>query len=174
MKRLLIGQSAVAAHFSLQDLSGVYLTVVQAHGTSLVAVMNTGVGLVMIVWTHKERTTHWLGQGTRGSSFGGGLNPVTKVFQERNRKPVSRNRFPVSLLKYLSNRVQIVAKTIGVINLAHLRTNPFDFNPILLLDGRYTPQEAYVRATNGHCALKRPKMAKNARLSNSKISFFTQ
>ena len=130
--------------------------------------MNTVVGLVMIVWAHKERTTHWLGQGTRGRSFGGDLNPVTKVFQERNRKPVSRNRFPVSLLKYLSNRVQIIAKTIGVINLAHLRTNPFDFNPILLLDGRYTPQEAYVRATNGHCALKRPKMAKNARLSSSK------
>ena len=110
MKRLLIGQSAVAAHFSLQDLSGVHLIVVQAHGTSLVAVMNTVVGLVMIVWAHKKRTTHWLGQGTPGSSFGSDLNPVTKVFQERNRKPVSGNRFSVSLLKYLSNRVQTATK----------------------------------------------------------------
>ena len=44
-----------------------------------------------------------------------------------------------------------------MINLAHLRTKPFDFNPILLLDGSDTPQGAYVGATNGHCALKRPK-----------------
>ena len=38
-------------------------------------------------------------------------NPVTKVFQERNRKPVSGNRFPVSLLKYLCYRVRIDAKS---------------------------------------------------------------
>ena len=98
-----------------------------------------------------------MGHGTPGSSFGGDSNPVTKVFQERNRKTCFNLFQPVSLLKYLSNRVRIVAKTIGVINLAHQRTKPFDFNPILLLDGRYTPQGAYVGATNGHCALKRPK-----------------
>ena len=47
-----------------------------------VAVMNTVVGgLVMVVWAHKGRTTHWLGHGNPGSSFGGDSNPVTIYFK---------------------------------------------------------------------------------------------
>ena len=119
----------MAAHFSLEDLSGVPRWSPPNRGAGprhvTVAVMNTVVGLVMIVWAHKERTSHWLGHGTPGSSFGGDSNPVA-------RETGILYRIPVSLLKYLRNKVRIVAKTIEVINLAHMRTDPFDFNPILL------------------------------------------
>ena len=64
-----------------------------------------------LFWT--QWTTYAESGGRMTTSATLSFSPSGQVFQERNRKPVSGNRFPVSLLKYLSNRVRIVAKTIG-------------------------------------------------------------